>query len=108
MPSPFPGMDPYLEHPALWPDVHHGLIEELRNAMAPRLRPRYRVTVEERVYVTDVEGPFFIGRLRPVSRSSPPQDPKARFGRARDPLRQRRESGGRTYREDHAVYFLRR
>jgi len=62
MPSPFPGMDPYLEHPALWPDVHHGLIEELRNALAPRLRPRYRVTVEERVYVSDVEGPFFIGR----------------------------------------------
>ena len=26
MPSPFPGMDPYLEHPALWPSVHQGLI----------------------------------------------------------------------------------
>jgi len=25
MPSPFPGMDPYLEHPALWPDVHLSL-----------------------------------------------------------------------------------
>ncbi|MFN0055331.1 MAG: DUF4058 family protein [Planctomycetales bacterium] len=23
MPSPFPGMDPYLEDPGLWPDVHH-------------------------------------------------------------------------------------
>jgi hypothetical protein len=22
MPSPFPGMDPYLEHPDLWPEVH--------------------------------------------------------------------------------------
>ncbi|MGZ3385325.1 MAG: DUF4058 family protein, partial [Isosphaeraceae bacterium] len=22
MPSPFPGMDPYLEEPGLWPDVH--------------------------------------------------------------------------------------
>ncbi len=21
MSSPFPGMDPYLEHPALWPDI---------------------------------------------------------------------------------------
>ena len=50
MPSPFPGMDPYLEHPALWPDVHHGLIEALRNALAPLLRPRYRIAVEERVY----------------------------------------------------------
>jgi hypothetical protein len=62
VPSPFPGMDPYLEHAALWPDVHHGLIEALRNALAPLLRPRYRIAVEERVYVTDVEGPLFIGR----------------------------------------------
>ncbi|WP_256529506.1 DUF4058 family protein [Limnofasciculus baicalensis] len=22
MPSPFPGMNPYLEHPDLWPGVH--------------------------------------------------------------------------------------
>ena len=22
MPSPFPGMDPYLEDPDFWPDVH--------------------------------------------------------------------------------------
>ena len=62
MPSPFPGMDPYLEHPALWPDVHHGLIEALRNALSPLLRPRYRAAVEERVYVVGFDGPFFIGR----------------------------------------------
>jgi hypothetical protein len=62
VPSPFPGMDPYLEHPTLWPDVHHGLIEALRNALAPLLRPNYRVAVEERVYVADVDGPYFVGR----------------------------------------------
>ena len=27
MPSPFPGMDPYLENPGLWPVVHHRLIK---------------------------------------------------------------------------------
>jgi hypothetical protein len=26
MQSLFTGMDPYLEHPVLWPDVHHRLI----------------------------------------------------------------------------------
>jgi hypothetical protein len=26
MHSPFPGMDPYLEQPGRWPDVHHRLI----------------------------------------------------------------------------------
>jgi hypothetical protein len=62
MPSPFPGMDPYLEHPALWPDVHQRLIVALADSLGPTLRPRYRVAVEERVYVTDVEGPLFIGR----------------------------------------------
>lgn len=62
MPCPFPGMDPYLEHPGLWPDVHHGLIEALRDALAPVLRPRYRVAIEQRVYVADIEGPFFFGR----------------------------------------------
>ncbi|MGL5058451.1 MAG: DUF4058 family protein [Microcoleus sp.] len=23
MPSPFPGMNPYLENPEFWPEVHH-------------------------------------------------------------------------------------
>jgi Protein of unknown function (DUF4058) len=48
MPTPFPGMDPYLERPVLWPDVHNGLIAELRNTLAPQLRPRYYVALEER------------------------------------------------------------
>jgi hypothetical protein len=29
MPSPFPGMDPYLEHPGMWPEVHHRLISAI-------------------------------------------------------------------------------
>ncbi len=57
MPSPFPGMDPYLEHPQLWPQVHVGLIGGIRDALGPRLRPRYYVAVEERVYRTPYEEP---------------------------------------------------
>jgi hypothetical protein len=41
MPSSFPGMDPYLEDPARWPDVHHSLITYIRNALQPQVRPRY-------------------------------------------------------------------
>ncbi|PDW00524.1 hypothetical protein CJ255_20605 [Candidatus Viridilinea mediisalina] len=48
MPTPFPGMDPYLEHPSLWPNVHSSLIIALRDDLAPRLRPHYYVAVEER------------------------------------------------------------
>ena len=57
MPSPFPGMDPYLETPDLWPDVHHELISQIRRALNPALRPRYVVRVELRVYVSDDDDP---------------------------------------------------
>lgn len=40
MPSPFPGMDPYLEG-YLWPDFHHRLATEISRQLTPRLRPRY-------------------------------------------------------------------
>jgi hypothetical protein len=57
MPSPFSGMDPYLETPDLWPDVHHALINEIRTALNPVLRPRYVARVELRVYVSDEDDP---------------------------------------------------
>ena len=50
MPSPFPGMDPYLEDPSRWPDVHHGLIGTLCRMLVGQLAPRYIVRAEERVY----------------------------------------------------------
>ena len=49
MPSPFPGMDPYLERPSLWPDVYHELISQIRAALKPTLRPKYVARVETRV-----------------------------------------------------------
>lgn len=55
MPSPFPGMDPYLEDPGLWPDVHHSLISEIRRVLAAQLRPKYLVRIEERAYITNEE-----------------------------------------------------
>jgi hypothetical protein len=57
MPSPFPGMDPYLETPHLWPDVHHGLISQIQASLNPAVRPRYVVRVELRVYVSDDDDP---------------------------------------------------
>jgi len=41
MPSPFPGMDPYLEHPRFWQDVHQRLSAEIADQLTPQLRPRY-------------------------------------------------------------------
>jgi hypothetical protein len=43
MPSPFPGMDPYLELPRRWPDFHNDLAAEIRTALNQVLGPRYAV-----------------------------------------------------------------
>lgn len=40
MPSPLPGMDPYLEG-YLWPDVHPSLAGQLKRQLGPLLGPRY-------------------------------------------------------------------
>lgn len=47
MPSPFPGMDPYLEGP-LWTTVHTQLTAEIARQLAPKLRPRYLALTTER------------------------------------------------------------
>ncbi len=49
MPSPFPGMDPYLEQ--YWRDVHTSLIVYVRNQLQSKLPPDLRARVEERVLV---------------------------------------------------------
>ena len=52
MHNPFPGMNPYLEQPGLWPQVHNRLIVALADAITPQVAPKYRVSIEERVYTT--------------------------------------------------------
>jgi hypothetical protein len=46
-------MDPYLEDPTLWPDVHHELISVARELLLAQLRPRYFVQIDERLYLAD-------------------------------------------------------
>ena len=50
----YPGMDPYLEEPQIWPGVHNRLVVYLADFLQPLLRPRYIAAVVERVFV---EGP---------------------------------------------------
>lgn len=61
MPSPFPGMNPYLEHPEFWSEVHHRFITAIAIALAPVLRPKYRVAIEKRVYSDGIEGDLLVG-----------------------------------------------
>jgi len=54
-------MDPWLEHPAIWTDVHNSLITAIRDELVPRVAPKYYVGVEQRVYETTGEL-LFVGR----------------------------------------------
>jgi hypothetical protein len=51
MPSPFPGMDPYLEQH--WADVHTALIGYIRDELQPQLAEDLIARMEEKVYVED-------------------------------------------------------
>jgi hypothetical protein len=62
MDSPFPGMDPYLEHPALWPDVHNRLIVAIADDLSERVAPRYYVGLERRTYLLKTDDIVFVGR----------------------------------------------
>ncbi len=55
MPSPFPGMNPYLEHRHHWADFHDAYLVVLRNALVRQVRPNYVVRIEEYVYLHSVE-----------------------------------------------------
>jgi Protein of unknown function (DUF4058) len=61
MPSPFPGMNPYLENPELWPEVHHRLISAIANAIESNLSQDYRVAIEKRVYTSVPEDAVLVG-----------------------------------------------
>ena len=58
MPSPFPGMDPYLEDPARWRDLHQRLMTYACDQLQDTLRPHYAARLEERLYVASSDRPI--------------------------------------------------
>ena len=51
MASPFPGMDPWLEDPAIFPDLHDSFIVEMRKAIMVRLPAPYYAAIKNRIWV---------------------------------------------------------
>jgi hypothetical protein len=49
MPSPFPGMDPYIEDPELWYSFHQALGAEIQIRLASLLPPAYYAEIEPRI-----------------------------------------------------------
>lgn len=55
MPSPFPGMDPYLEDPWIWPDFHLTFAVALRTELNRHLPAGYVALVDRYVWVQEPE-----------------------------------------------------
>lgn len=55
MQPPFPGMDPYLEQPSLWPDVHHRLISTIGDQLQTKLASGYRAVITPHVSFESIE-----------------------------------------------------
>lgn len=54
MPSPFPGMNPYLEGPAIWEDFHANLATKIQAQLAPQIQPAYIVVLTPHVTYEEV------------------------------------------------------
>ena len=54
-------MDPYLENPALWSNVHGRMIVAIADALSPLLLPKYQPIIEEAVYRTSDSSSVMVG-----------------------------------------------
>ena len=54
MPSPFPGMNPYLEQEAVWHDFHERFLPAAATSLVPQFRPKYIVLIDENIYLHDL------------------------------------------------------
>ena len=64
MPSPFPGMNPYLEHSSVWHDFHERFLPLAADALGSQVLPRYFVKIDEHLYVHELaeESRRLVGR----------------------------------------------
>lgn len=58
MPSPFPGMNPFLESPAVWPGFHASMITAVRNAINGVAPETYFADIEQRVFLVKPGDPY--------------------------------------------------
>jgi len=64
MPSPFPGMNPYLEQEDAWHDFHERFMPSVADRVAAQVDPHYIVKIDEHVYIHEMsrEDQRFLGR----------------------------------------------
>lgn len=64
MPSPFPGMNPYLEQRTVWHDFHERLCPAIAEALSLQVRPNFFIRIDEHVYIHELSADerLFVGR----------------------------------------------
>jgi hypothetical protein len=64
MPSPFPGMNPYLEQDDVWHDFHERFLPHVADVVGAQLAAHYIVKIDEHVYIHEpsAERRSFVGR----------------------------------------------
>src|SRR5438128_2710906 len=89
MPSPFPGMNPYLEQPDTWEDFHQSFLTEVRNRIAAKVSKEYVVKLQAHIYLheAEVEGCRLIGRADVgLSQANPTGNGQAPIGLLEAPV----------------------
>jgi hypothetical protein len=73
MPSPFPGMDPYIEMPRSWTDFHGDLAGEIRAQLNDTIRPTYFAALTSYVTneVVEVTQKLWATAVAPVVETEP-------------------------------------
>jgi hypothetical protein len=54
-------MNPYLENPEIWSEVHNRLIVAIADDLVTQLSNRYRVAIEKRTYLSEVDDSLLVG-----------------------------------------------
>ena len=61
MPSPFPGMNPYLERPNLWRGFHGLMLAQMTYALTRAIQPHFYVEYEEALHIDESEDQRLFG-----------------------------------------------
>jgi hypothetical protein len=81
MPSPFPGMNPYLEQDDVWHDFHEKALPAIAEQLVRQVVPAYIVKIDEHIYVHELppEPRRWLGRPD-VLLATEPASASARIG----------------------------
>ena len=62
MPSPFPGMNPYLEQPDVWVTFHAQSIAAMAERLSSQVRPAYLVHIDSHLWIRELPEDDFVAK----------------------------------------------